>query len=64
MDNQIRPMIPLGVWSIISKEVPADCTMQDDDIRVLCLISSAHFPLHKKVEFGKQPLPVSWFLAQ
>ena len=43
MDNQIRPMIDLDVWSIISKEVPADCTMQDDDIRVLLAEAGAWY---------------------
>ena len=43
MDNQIRPMIPLGVWSKIAKEVPADCTVQDDDIRVLLAEAGAWY---------------------
>lgn len=36
-------MIDLNVWSIISKEVPADCTMQDDDIRVLLAEAGAWY---------------------
>ena len=54
MDNQIRPMIDLDVWSIISKEVPADCTMQDDDIRVLLAEAGAWYQM--MVTSRKRPL--------